>query len=341
MPKHLFQDSNFRQLWAEYMAGRPSVLSMEKAANRWFYTEKQPMLKGLFSLRCLKTPGWYGWAEEFDQGCDQQFLQYAKSADWHYAILYLMDSPANTAFSEELTQEGYELHTLSEETELWAEMPEGWENYIKKQNSSQRKIIRNKMRRLENMDFEIRLYESDTEFNAFFDQFFKYHSIYWKEKQGYAPYEDDREKAFFLAWCQSLRAAGNLRLLGFYLEGELVTLAVNMICDDALYFMVTANTGAKQESGAGVLIQLHEMKVMAEQGIKRFYFGPGDYLHKRQASNVATPTRWVLIANPRSWVGRQAVAFRMKKQAKPVAVDSPAKPEENATLPQTPTPVPA
>lgn len=312
---NLFQDKTFRSLWAEYVAGKPSVLSMERTPNRWFFTEKQPMLKGMLSLRCLKTPTWYGWAEELVNGHTEQFLEFANSTDWHYASLYLMDSDANREFVQKIENEGFKVHPINEDTELWAEIPDGWENYVKGQSSSSRKILRNKIRRLENMDYHVRVYESDKDFEEFFGIFFEHHTAYWIEKQGFGPYEDARERTFFMNWCQDLRQKGQLRLLGFYVEGELATLGVNMVCEDALYFMVTVNTGAKQESGAGVLIQLNEMKEQCEKGIKRFYFGPGDYLHKRQASNIATKTRWVVIANPKSWIGKQVVSLRLKKQA--------------------------
>jgi hypothetical protein len=309
-----YQLQSFYDCWWQYLSPKFDIVE----AKDNLAIHRRRVCKG-FSLKVLRHAGWNNaWFQDFDRRCFEQFVAMQSHAQWDYFALTWPKSRQSLQQFQPLTEMGFKIIQKPYSTAYWIDLHQGFDAYLSQLSAAKRKDIRRKLKKSEALNPELRRFSGADGIQRFFSLFFKYHLDYWTQKVGHSYFSDPNERNFILAWAEALEKEGALLLEGFYLNGTLTNLTMNILMGHTLYSVITINTGAYPEFAPGLLSLYHRMARAEEYNIRQINMGDGEHGYKAGIANRTDPYYSLLFANPRSIRGQAYVNYVKYKDANPI-----------------------
>ncbi|WP_303672554.1 GNAT family N-acetyltransferase [Vampirovibrio chlorellavorus] len=313
---HPYQLQSFFECWWQYLSPKFDIVDV----HHNLAIHRREMCKGV-ALKELRYAGWNNaWSQDFDQRCYEQFASLQPQSQWDYLALTWPESRRAFQRFELLTELGLEIFQKPSSTAYWVDLHHGFDAYLSQLSAAKRKDIRRKLKKSEALHPELRRFSGIDGIQQFFSLFFKHHLAYWTQKAGHSYFSDLRERDFIVAWAQALEEQGALLLEGFYLNGTLTNLTMNILMGHTLYSVMTINTGEYQEFAPGLLSLYHRMARATEYNILQINLGDGEHGYKAGIANRTDPYYSLLLANPKSIRGQAYVNYVKYKTLSPIQI---------------------
>jgi hypothetical protein len=291
----------FQQCWWQSLASRFDI--PVKMGDLLICRKK--LLKGLLSLREARVAGWNNaWHQDLTATRVDALEELAHTSRWDYFRMTWSEARQNRQALDRLTQKGFLWTQKPAPTQYWIDLSEGFEGYLNSLSANGRKGLRKKYKRALPLNPELVTCHTDEAIDAFFEEFFPHHWAYWDEKSSGSYFHHAEEQQFIIQWAKALNQNGQLLLERLVLDGKTVNMSMAIRSGNAVYWLLTLNTGELLDATPGMVALYMRLEQLAAQGVTSFHMGSGDYFYKVQSANRQDTCHEVIVCNPRSLKGR-------------------------------------
>lgn len=296
-----FEESAFYQSWEATLAPK---FPIRGRLGPWCVTPKK-LAKGLVHLKELRVPGWNGaWSDGVSPEHLDTLVSSAQTGGWDVARMTQWASPQLDRTLATLRHGGFQVAVLPEQSDYRMDLSGGWEGYLAQRGGHARRKILKRFREVAPLSPELRILDPQNDLDAFLDRLIPAHIAYWKDKPGGAYMEDPREQAFLRTWMHRLAKLNQIELDELVLEGQVANYSICLRHGGLKYALMTASTGVGEAHFPGVLGLYLRIERAAREGQPWFLVGPGTHPYKVQAATHAVPRQSLVVAHPKSLVGR-------------------------------------
>jgi hypothetical protein len=273
------------------------------------------LLKKLFPLREARVAGWNNaWHQDLTESRVDGLEELAHTSRWDYFRMTWSSAREDMQAFEKLREKGFLFIHKPAPTQYWIDLNAGFEAYLSSLSANGRKSLKKKARLSLPMSPQLVSCHTDEEIDAFFEEFFPHHYAYWDAKSSGSYFHVPEERQFIIDWAKALNQAGELLLDRLILNGDCVNMSMAIRSGDAVYWLLTLNTGLHLEATPGMVGLYMRLEKLAAEGVKSFHMGSGDYFYKVQCANRQDACQEVIVCNPRSLKGRLYFEW-IKRQA--------------------------
>ncbi|HEY9687864.1 MAG TPA: GNAT family N-acetyltransferase [Coleofasciculaceae cyanobacterium] len=314
-----YETESFFNCWWEHLAPKFDI----PFKNHELLIYRKPVMKGLFKMKEVHIAGWNNaWSQDLTADRVNELEELDYTTAWDYFRINFMESRRGLQALDLLITKGYPMLMRPAPTQFVADLSEGMDSYLKSLSYNGRSNLKKKTQRAEFLNPELLPCTDETEIDAFFEEFFRHHLVYWDAKAGRSYFHDPEERNFIVNWAKVLHRSGNLRLDRLLMNGETANLNMSIVTGKALYWLLPINTGLYQEYWPGVVGLYLRLQQAEEAGITHFNMGPGDYLYKTQSANSRELCQELTVFNPRSPKGQALYYYMRRQQATPKSAEA-------------------
>lgn len=305
----------FQQCWWQSLASRFDI--PVKVGDLLICRKK--LLKGLLTLREARVAGWNNaWHQDLTAARVDALEELAHTSHWDYFRMTWSEARQNRQALERLAEKGFLWTQKPAPTQYWIDLSQGFEGYLNSLSANGRKALRKKARRSLPLNPELAPCHTDEAIDAFFEEFFPYHWAYWDAKSPASSYfHSPEERQFIIQWAKALNRKNQLLLERLVMDGKTVNMSMAIRCGDAVYWLLTLNTGELLDATPGMVALYLRLEQLAAQGVKSFHMGSGDYFYKVQSANRQDACHEVIVCNPRSLKGQLYYQWAIRQKAAP------------------------
>jgi hypothetical protein len=309
-----YETPMFHQYWWRFLASKFDI--PVKVGDLLIC--RKPILKGLIKLREARVAGWNNaWNQDLTENRVNALEELAHTSGWDYFRMIWSDARESRQAIELLNEKGFFWMQKAAPTQYWIDLSQGFDAYLSSLSANGRKGLRKKARLSLPFNPKLVACHTDAEIDAFFEEFFPHHFAYWDEKAGGSYFHDVEEQQFILNWAKALNQAGELILDRLVMNGETVNMSMAIRTGDAVYWLLTLNTGQLLEATPGMVGLYMRLEHLATQGVNSFHMGSGDYFYKVQCANRQEACHELIVCNPRSLKGQLYFQWAKRQKDQP------------------------
>jgi len=306
-----YETALFHRCWWQSLASRFDI--PVKVGDLLICRKK--LAKGLITLREARVAGWNNaWNQDLTADRVEALEELEHTSRWDYFRLIWNEGRESRQALDKLDEKGFLWMQKPAPTEYWIDLSEGFEGYLMSLSANGRKSLRKKARRSQDFNPQLVFCYTDEEIDAFFEEFFPHHWAYWDEKSSGSYFHAPEEREFIINWAKALNRNGQLLLDRLVMNGETVNMSMAIRAGDAVYWLLTLNTGKLLEATPGMVGLYMRLELLAAQGVKSFHMGSGDYFYKVQCANRQDTCHEVIVCNPRSLKGRLYYQWALRQK---------------------------
>lgn len=310
-----YETGLFHRCWWQSLASRFDI--PVKVGDLLICRKK--LLKGVIQLREARIAGWNNaWNQDLTAERVDALEELAHTSGWDYFRMTWSESRQSLQAIDALAERGFLWLEKPAPSQYWIDLSQGFDAYLSSLSANGRKSLKKKARL--SLPFNPRLEpcQTDEEIEAFFEEFFPHHWAYWDEKSDGSYFHAPEECQFIIQWAKALNQEGQLILDRLIMSDKTVNMSMAIRAGNAVYWLLTLNTGELQEATPG-MVGLHmRLEQFANDGVTSFHMGAGDYFYKVQCANRQEACHEVIVCNPRSIKGQLYYQWA-KRQQKPVS----------------------
>lgn len=311
-----YETALFQQCWWQTLASRFDI--PVKVGDLLICRKR--MLKDLVSMREARIAGWNNaWHQDLTAERIEALEELAHTSRWDYFRMTWSEARQNKQAFEKLGEKNFLWFQKPAPTQYWIDLSQGFEAYLNSLSANGRKSLKKKARRSLPLNPQMIACRTDEEIERFFEEFFPHHMAYWDEKSEGSYFHVPEERQFIVQWARALNRSGQLLLERLVMDGKTVNMSMAVRSGDAVYWLLTLNTGELLDYTPGMVALHMRLEQLASQGVQSFHMGSGDYFYKVQCASRQDACHEVIICNPRSLKGRFYYYWaKRQQQASPV-----------------------
>jgi hypothetical protein len=263
---------------------------------------RKKMAKGLFHFDEAHIAGWkIAWSQDLTKERVQGLEHLQESFGWDYFRMIWTEDRDSKQRIDLLKAAGYRVLQLDFQPQYVIDLSNGFEAYLKSLSHNGRKALKKKVRVAKPLNPQLVPVTEATDIAPFYEELFSYHIPYWTKKTGFSYFSVPAERQFTIEWAKALHEQGQLRLVRLMLGGETANLSMGIHSGETFYWVLTINTGAYHDYSPGMISLALRTEALAEEGIKTFNMGTGDFFYKIQSASRLNACREIIALNPRSF----------------------------------------
>jgi CelD/BcsL family acetyltransferase involved in cellulose biosynthesis len=257
----------------------------------------------------VRKLGWqYDWPQTLTY---DDFAQLAQlNYPWHYfkAICTLDAYPAIHKAMAELNLTAY---LAPFEQEGIADLNEGWDAYWQTRSHNHRRDMARRMNKLTKTGHTVNWITTAEQLDPMLTTFFEWHISYWAAKGVRSSFAAPTEQHMLRAWLNQLVQQQQLWAVSLSIGDELAAISLGARYGNEVFSLLSSYNEAYQAWSPGSSLLYIELEHAAKNGVKQFRLGPGSSYQKSRWQNTLHHSQVVLIPNPKSWVGKAMVAYKL------------------------------